>query len=179
MRKIILPILVLLIASKPAISQLAVFKRLDKNASESNIGFGAFAYWDIPLNEIGNRSVVVELMDLAYFPPKDNAINPVIGYLSIKAGYKYVFSDETKTGFYIEPSAGICRVVNEDQADGNYGDGLALALEGGYTLEVGQRGNSLNFGLKFESDLAGSDHTISALGFRVSYSFHMFRRRQE
>jgi hypothetical protein len=70
-------------------------------------------------------------MDFAFFPSKPIRKVP-IGYLSIKLGYKYVFS-ETKTGFYLEPSAGYCRVVFNDPSDWqtqtSYGDGVAAALE--------------------------------------------------
>jgi hypothetical protein len=162
-----------------AYSQLSVVKMVGKNSGNSKLGFGAFAYWDIPLNDVGNRSVMIELLDFAYFPRKNSQLNSVIGYISIKAGYRYIFSEETKTGFYIEPSLGYCRVVNSEGPDGTYGDGLAIAGEAGYTIEVGQRGNNLNFGLKYETDMAGTNHTVSSIGFRVAYSFHLFRKRDE
>ena len=92
--------------SYSAHSQLAVTKAFGKNSDSSKLGVGAFVFWDIPVNDIGNRSVVIELMDLAFFPPKTHDADVVIGYLSIKAGYKYIFSQDTKTGFYVEPSAG-------------------------------------------------------------------------
>ena len=60
------------------------------------------------------RTIRLELMDLAFYPGKDgNFFTASYGraYISIKAGYKYIFS-ETKTGFYVEPSAGWGRVVD-------------------------------------------------------------------
>jgi hypothetical protein len=84
------------------------------------------------------------------------------------------------TGIYIEPQAGFGRVIgsNHANAPGNhYSDGLALALETGYSLEVAESGNTLNFGLKYEADMAGSNYTANSIGFRVSYSFHLFRQR--
>jgi hypothetical protein len=177
MKKIFILIFLTGIISSPLHSQLAVAKMLGKNSGNSTVGFGTFVYYDIPLNDIGNRSVVIEILDLVYFPRKNDQINSVIGYVSIKAGYKYIFSEETKTGFYAEPSVGYCRVVKSGVTDATYGDGVAIAAEGGYTLEVGQRGNSLNFGLKYETDIAGSNYTISSIAFRLSYSFHLFRKR--
>jgi hypothetical protein len=165
--------------SFPAYSQLSVSKMVGKNSGNSTFGFGVFAYWDIPLNDIGNRSVMIELMDLTYFPPKNSQLNSVIGYISIKAGYRYIFSEETKTGFYVEPSLGYCRVVNNEGSNGTYGDGVAIAAEAGYTVEVGQRGNNLNFGLKYETDRAGANHTVSSIGLRIAYSFHLFRKRND
>ena len=162
-------------------AQLAVAKMIGKNSKNSTLGGGLFTFWDIPVNDVGNRSIMIELMDFTYFPRKHSEINSVIAYLSIKAGYKYIFSEETRTGFYIEPSVGYCRVVNSedtDEGDALYGDGIALAVEGGYTIEVGQNGNHLNFGLKYETDRAGSKTTVSSVAFRFSYSFHLFKKRR-
>jgi hypothetical protein len=179
MKKLFLFFFLVGLMSFPVYSQLAVVKMVGKNSGNSKLGFGAFVYWSIPLNDIGNRNVMIELLDFAFFPRKNSQLNSVIGYLSIKAGYKYIFSAETKTGFYLEPSLGYCRVVNSEGPDGTYGDGLAIAAEAGYTVEVGQRGNNLNFGLKYETDRAGANHTVSSVGFRVSYSFHLFRKRDD
>jgi hypothetical protein len=160
-------------------SQLMVSKLVGKNSKNSKIGFGVFAFYEFPLNDEGNRAFRLELLDFAYFPKKDENLNSILGYISIKAGYKYVFS-ETKSGFYLEPQAGYCRTVLDDvtKIDAVAGDGVALALEGGYGIEVGQRGNMINFGLKYETDIAGSETTISSIGFRASYSFGMFKRRE-
>lgn len=151
-------------------SQLAVAKMIGKNSKNSKLGYGLFAYWDIPVNDIGNRSVMIELVDVAYFPRKNSDIESVIGYLSVKAGYRYIFSAETKTGVYVEPSLGYCRVVSseeKDNGDALTGDGIALAAEAGYTIEVGEQADNLNFGLKYERDMAGSKISLSsiALGF--------------
>ena len=152
---------------------------LGKNSSNSKIGFGTFVYWDFPVNQAQNNSAVIELMDFAYFPQKDDNIVSPIGYLSIKAGFKHIFSEESKTGFYVEPSVGYCRVVTSDDVNKNYGDGIAVAGEAGYSQEVGQRANTLVLGLKYESDMAGSDKKISAISLRLSYSFHLFRKRND
>jgi hypothetical protein len=141
-----------------------------------------FSYLDFPLaNE--NQSFRIELMDLALFPTKGEnfftSTADMKGYLSIKLGYKYVFS-ETQQGFYLLPSAGYCRVVLSKQGEGDatYGDGIAGALEGGYTLEVGQNGHTLNFGLKYEYDRGNATHIIQSVGFRVSYGFGLFRKKE-
>jgi hypothetical protein len=153
-------------------------KMVGKNAKNFKLGFGAFTYWDIPVNEIGNRSLRIELLDFAYFPAKTNDQGISMAYVSIKLGYRYIFSAETKTGFYVEPQVGYCRVVVAgDAPQAAYGDGVAAAAEFGYTLEVGERGNSLNFGLKYEADMAGANYKISSVGLRLSYSFHMFGKR--
>jgi hypothetical protein len=155
-------------------AQLSLVKAIGKHSHNAKIGFGTFLFYDIPVGQM-NNSIVVELLDFAYFPQKNTDSNSVIGYASIKLGYKYSFSQESKTGFYLEPSAGYCRVVNSE-GDGTFGDGIAVALEGGYSIEVGQRGNTINFGLKYESDMAGTNHTISSVSLRASYSFLAFRR---
>jgi hypothetical protein len=158
--------------------QLMVSKLVGKNSANANLGWGVFTYFDFPLSN-ENTSFRIELLDFAYFPTKDADIPSTLGYLSIKLGYKYVFS-ETQTGVYVEPQAGYCRVVMSEDPVGSdkiYGDGFALALETGYSLEVGQNGNTLNFGLKYESDLAGSYYTANSIGFRVSFSFHIFRKK--
>ena len=97
-------------------------------------------------------------------------------YISIKGGYRYIFSD-SRTGVYVEPAIGYGRVaeINEDQAETTYGDGLALAFETGYSLEVGQRGHVFCVGIKYESDRGGSK--LNSVGLRLSYAFNMFRRR--
>ena len=178
--KKILPFTALaLLFSFAANSQLMVSKLVGKNSENSSLGFGIFLFYEIPLNDEGNRAVRLELLDAAYFPKKDENLNSILGYLSIKAGYKYVFS-ETKAGFYLEPQAGYCRVVLDDvdEVDAVAGDGVALALEGGYGIEVGQRGNMINFGLKYEWDIAGEETTISSIGLRASFSFGLFKRRE-
>jgi hypothetical protein len=177
MKKTIPILTILILFSVSARSQLMVTKLVGKNADKVKLGFGAFLTYDFPLNEMGNRSIRLELLDFGYFGGKDVDVDPALAYLSIKAGYKYTFS-ESKTGFYLEPQAGYCRVVvaHPDEPEAAHRDGVALAIEGGYSLEVGERGNTFNFGLKYETDRAGSGFVISSVGFRVSYSFGMFKK---
>lgn len=178
MRKVFTLVAIGLFLSFSSHSQLMVAKLIGKNSDNSKLGFGVFAYYDFPMTEEGNRSIRIELLDFAYFPKKDKNVNSILGYLSIKLGYKYIFS-ETKTGFYLEPQAGYCRTVFDDvtQDKAVPGNGVALALEGGYSLEVGEGGNTFNFGLKYENDIAGSATSISSIGLRVSFSFGLFKRR--
>lgn len=155
---------------------------LGKDADRFRMGYALFWYADIPLNEEENQAVRLELLDLAYFPGKDGdgfVHGGNRAFLSIKLGYKKIFS-ESKTGFYLVPAVGYCRVVyTPDGGESTYGDGVAAALEGGYSLEVGQRGQTLCLGLKFEHDRASRDHTLSSLAMRLSYSFQMFRRKED
>jgi hypothetical protein len=175
----LLLIIGLLISGTTLQAQLQMAKVVGKNADKYKLGYGAFAYYDFPLNEEGNQSARLELLDLAYFPAKDKDVDATKAYVSIKLGYKHIFS-ETRTGFYLEPQAGYCRVVviEPDAPEASYGDGFAAALEGGYSLEVGQAGHLLNFGLKYETDRAGAAHTLSSVALRLSYSFNLFRRRE-
>jgi hypothetical protein len=166
MKKTLALTVISVILSCTAFSQLMVSKLVGKDAGNSKLGGGIFTYLDFPIGGGDNQSLRLE-------------IDATIGYLSIKAGYKYVFS-ETQQGIYIEPAAGYCRVVNSNNANPNaasYGDGIALALEAGYSLEVGQNENSINFGLKYESDQAGSIFVANSVAFRVSFSFHLLRRK--
>jgi len=170
-------------------AQLSVSKMIGKNSDKYKLGYGLFSFWDFPLNEYGNRSIRLELMDFAYFPGKkyNTIVNTSVGptpatdsklYFTIKLGYKYIFS-ESRTGFYVEPSAGFGRVADlgETESTTTHGDGLALAFETGYSLEVGERGHVMNFGIKYENDRAST--TLSSVGFRVSYAFNMFGRRSD
>jgi hypothetical protein len=177
MKKVPILLFLAAILCTTASGQVMVSKFLGPNAKYAQLGWGIFAYYELPLHH-ENESIRIELLDFAFWPSKNSDSNFVIGYLSIKAGYKYVFS-ETNAGFYIEPQAGWCRVVNSNNTQtlgSGYGDGLALALEGGYCLAVGRRDNTLNFGIKYESDLAGSVYNANSIGFRVSLSYHLFRR---
>jgi hypothetical protein len=157
-----------------------VTKLVGKNFTQSKLGFGLFGYYEFPFKNTQNNSIRIELFDFGYFPTKSDTLSIPIGYISIKIGYKHIFS-ETKTGFYFEPQAGYCRVVSNDPnnltTQSSYGDGFALALEFGYSLEVGERGHVINIGLKYENDIAGSPNSMSSLGFRVSYAFNLFGRR--
>ena len=160
-------------------AQLATAKVVGEEANKSKLGYGVFAFYDFPITDNENKSIRIELLDLFYFPPKTDT-NTTKGYISIKAGYKYIFS-ESKTGFYIEPQAGYCRSVYAppEEPEAIYGDGIALAIEGGYNLEVGERGNAIAFGLKYETDRGASAIIINAVSLRVSYSFGLFKKRQQ
>jgi hypothetical protein len=184
MKKVLFILLIICAGYFNADSQLALTKIIGKNAKEHKaVGFGVFANYTIPLNEIGNNNLMIELMDLSFFPgevqeayPYDQVLRT---YISIKAGYRKIFSEQSITGFFIEPQLGYSRVVvaKESEPEAKYGDGFAAALEGGYNLEVGQRGNSLSFSLKYEADMAGKEYTIHSLGLRFGFSFLMFRGR--
>ena len=177
MKKILL-IVFLSIGMSSSYAQLMVSKLIGKYSNNSKVGYGTFAYFDWPLNEEQNSSFRLEILDLALFPPVDENTYSIIGYVSVKIGYKKIFSD-TKTGIYVEPQAGYCRVVPYQYGlyDGVYGDGVALALETGYSLEVGQRGQTINFGLKYENDIGSKSITASSIGLRLSYSFNLFGRK--
>ncbi len=156
-----------------------VTKLVGKDASKFGLGAGLFTFLDFPLAS-ANQSFRVELMDLAFYPAKGESFftstGDSRGYISIKLGYKYVFS-ETQTGFYILPSAGYCRTVFIPNGQSTvYGDGIAGALEAGYSLEIGQKGHAINLGLKYEYDRGSSSLVLQNVGFRVSYSFGLFRR---
>jgi hypothetical protein len=157
-----------------------VAKLIGKDASKYGTGYGLFTYFDFPLAS-ENQSLRLELMDLSLFPSKgENLFTSTAdmkGYLSIKLGYKYVFS-ETSSGFYLEPSAGYCRaIIALEGQDATYGDGIAGALEGGYSLELGQKGHQVNLGLKYEYDHGNATHILQSLGLRLSYAFGLFRRK--
>ena len=159
-----------------------VSKLIGKDAEKYGTGYGLFTYFDFPLAS-ENQSFRLELMDLAFFPTKgENLFTSTLGakaYISIKAGYKYVFS-ETQQGFYLIPSAGYARVVvSEEGQDATYGDGIAGALEGGYTFEIGQNANTLNLGVKYEYDRGGKEYKLQSVGFRVSYGFGLLRRGRD
>ena len=181
MKKIIVSLCLLCLYSYSAQSQIMVAKMVGKDASKYGLGYGLFTFLDFPLAS-ENQSLRIELMDLAFFPSKGENIftstADAKGYISIKLGYKYVFS-ETQAGFYVIPSAGYCRTVTVTEGeDATHGDGIAAAVEGGYTLEVGQKGHSVNFGLKYEYDRGNATHTIQSVGFRVSYAFGLFKNRE-
>jgi hypothetical protein len=178
MKKYLLLFIITAGLSSSAYSQLMVSRMLGKNADNAQLGYGFFTFLDFPLNN-ENTSIRLELLDMAYYPQKNADVYSPIGYLSIKAGYKYVFSED-QAGFYLEPSVGYCRVVNsgaENFANADYSDGIAMAMEGGYSLAVGQKDNTVNFALKYETDRAGSGFIINSIGFRVGISFHIFRRK--
>jgi hypothetical protein len=180
MKKNILFPLGLCLLSMAVHSQLMVSKLIGNGSSKFGLGYGIFTYLDIP-RASENQSFRIELMELAIYPTKgENFFTSTAegrGYISIKLGYKYVFS-ETHAGFYIIPSAGYCRTVFTYPGQTTLkGDGIAGALESGYALEVGQNGHTLNFGLKYEYDHGGSSLILQSIGFRFSYAFGLFQRR--
>lgn len=181
MKKLSFSVCFIFLLALNAPAQLMVAKLVGKDSDKFGLGYGLFTYLDFPLaNE--NQSFRVELADLAMFPTKgENFFTTTAdfkGYLSIKLGYKYVFS-ETQYGFYLLPSAGYCRVVDiKEGEDATTGDGIAGALEGGYALGVGENGKSLNFALKYEYDHGNATHILQSVGFRVSYAFGLFRKKE-
>lgn len=181
LKKIFLSLFIIFLFTASSQAQLMVAKMVGKDSKRYGLGYGLFTYFDIPLSS-ENQSFRIELIDFAFFPTKGEkfftSTADARGYLSIKLGYKYVFS-ETQAGFYLIPSAGYCRVVDakEDQ-DVTHGDGVAAAMEGGYSLEVGQKGQAINVGIKYEYDRGNTEHTLQAIGLRLSYSFGMFRRKE-
>lgn len=180
MKKIFLLSLTILLCATASQAQLMVAKLIGKDAHKFGLGYGIFTNLDFPLrNE--NQSIRIELVDIAGFATKGSSIfsssGDARGYISIKLGYKYVFS-ETQEGFYLIPSFGYCHTIfTYEGADDVSADGIAGALEGGYSLGVGQRGNLLNFGLKYEYDRGNAENTVQSIGFRVSYQFGLFRKR--
>jgi hypothetical protein len=180
MKKFFLFFLLIIIGSSSVHAQISVAKLVGKSAERYKLGYCLFSFIDFPIKSTENQSIRLELMDLAFFPGKNgNFFTTDYGraYISIKVGYKYIFS-ETRTGFYIEPSAGYARVVDvlADRDDPLYGDGYALAVETGYSLEVGQRDHVMNFGIKYETDR--SKLVLSSVGFRVSYAFNIFGKKE-
>ena len=69
-KKSFLVFLLMAILCSSAYSQLSVVKMVGKNSDNSKLGFGLFGYWSIPLNDIGNRNLMIESFDAAYFPRK-------------------------------------------------------------------------------------------------------------
>jgi hypothetical protein len=176
-------LIVAIVFSSSLFAQLSITKMVGKNANKYRLGYDLFCFYEFPLNSEGySKSIRLDILDFAYFPGKDGngfTSGSARAYLAIKVGYKLIFS-ETRTGWYIEPSLGYARVVEalEDAPEATYGDGFAAAAEVGYNLEVGQKGHELAVGLKYETDRAGTAHTISSVGLRFSYSFNMFRKRE-
>lgn len=70
MKKIIVFFLLGAAGYSPLQAQLAVAKMVGKGSDNYKMGFGLFTYYDFPLNDIGNRSLRIELLDTAYFPSK-------------------------------------------------------------------------------------------------------------
>jgi hypothetical protein len=159
---------------------MKVSKLVGKNTGQFGLGYGLFSFLDFPVAS-GNQSIRVELADLAFYPMKgENLFTTTAGmkgYISVKLGYKYVFSED-QNGFYVIPSAGYCRVVDvQEGQETTYGDGVAAALEGGYSFGVGEKGHSINLGLKYETDRGGKEYVLNNVGFRISYAFNLFHKK--
>ena len=152
--------------------QFSVMKMVGKNAQEHQAGFGFFYFFDIYSNELSNKSLILEAFDMGDFHSVPKSFKETAKYFSIKAGYRNIFNDGGKTGFFIEPQAGFC-MAKSGVPDAGIGKGLALALIAGYSLEVGEWGNSIVFGFKYESDLPGKVNQVNTIGFRIAFSFNM------
>ena len=154
--------------------QVSVMKIVGKNAEGYKPGTGIFFSFDIPVNPAGNNSVIFELFDFGNFNVKNDYGQEPTAYLSVKTGFRHIFSTEGRTGLFIEPQAGYCWTTS-DKYYSTLQSGLALAIVTGYSLEVGFRGNSLLFGFKYETDLPGTDKQINTIGFRFAFNYN-FRR---
>jgi len=177
LKKASLFILFVCLLTVSAKAQLMVSKMIGKDTDKYGLGYGLFTFLDYPVGG-GNQSLRLELAEFVFYPTKGESFftstADAKGYLSIKLGYKYVFS-ETQNGFYLLPSAGYCRVVDvREGMEATYGDGFAAAVEGGYSLGVGEKGHSINLGLKYEMDRGGKEYVLNSVGFRVSYAFNLF-----
>ena len=183
MKKLTLFLFFACLLSSTTKAQLMAAKMIGKDASKYGIGYGLFTFLDIPIIT-DNQSIRIELMDLALFATKGENLFTTKkdgkGYISVKLGYKYVFS-ETNAGFYVIPSAGYCRTIftKEGEEEATHGDGYAAALEGGYALAVGQKGHTVNLGLKYEYDHGNSTHILQSVGLRLSYSFGLLRKKDD
>src|ERR1700739_3172587 len=118
-------------------AQVAVCQYFGKNSNDHKIGFETFTYFNIPIDkENYTKSIVIEYLDVAFLPTKNpEPVGETIGYLSIKAGYKKIFSD-TRTGFFIEPQLGYADVINypNPSEETDTRNGVAVAMIGGYNL---------------------------------------------
>ncbi len=150
--------------------QVSVMKIVGKNGEGYKPGSGIFYFFDIPVNAVENSSVVLELFDFANFYVKNNSGKEPTAYLSAKAGFRHIFSGEGKTGLFVEPQAGYCWATLGKSYSSIRG-GLALAMFTGYSQEVGFSGHTLVFGLKYETDLPGSNRQINTIGFRFAFNY--------
>ena len=159
----------------PVYAQLSLIKMVGKKAPDYKWGYGMFLAFDFPLKH-KNQSIKAELLDIGLFPGKD--VYYAWGYISSRLGYKYIFSD-TKTGFFIEPSVGYCWVLYAEPylPEATSKNGIAAAFEAGYNLETGKKGHSMALGFKYEYDRAEDDYILSSIGFRISYSFNIFHKK--
>ena len=151
--------------------QVSVMKIVGKNAEGYKASTGLFFSFDIPVNPSENNSVVFEVFDFGNFNVKNNSGKQPTAYLSVKSGFRHIFTTEGKTGLFIEPQAGYCWTTS-DKSYSTITGGLALAIVTGYSWEVGFRGNNLLFGFKYETDLPGSTKQINTIGFRFAFNYN-------
>ena len=71
MKKLFCLFLLLSAAHYVSHSQLSVLKMIGKNSNQNKLGFGIFGNYDIPLNDVGNQSLMIELLDIGFFPVKE------------------------------------------------------------------------------------------------------------
>lgn len=176
MKKISFLLLLACLVSASSKAQLMVSKMVGKGTDKYGLGYGLFGFLDYPIAS-GNQSLRLEIAEFVFYPSKGEEFFTTTadskGYLSIRAGYKYVFS-ETQNGFYLTPSVGYCRVVDIVEGfEATYGDGIAAALEAGYSLGIGGKGHSINLGLKYETDRGGKGYVLNSVGLRLSYAFNL------
>jgi hypothetical protein len=181
MKKIIL-LLISVFLLNAVFSQVSLYRMVGgKYAKEYKTGFGGFGSINIPLNEANNRVLTLDAFDFGFFFLKPTSDLEAEGgaFISFKAGYRYIFSEESITGFFVEPQAGFALIGVGPDYGQDLTKGLSLALNVGYSLEVGQRGNNFTFGLKYEADLANNDMSIHTVGLRVAYHFTLFGRKND
>lgn len=176
MKKNFLYLFTILLFSTSSFGQLMTTKVIGKNAKEFKTGVGVFANLEMPLNQSFNRSVVLEICDCGIFSGKSN-LDTSAAFVSVKIGYKKIFSN-TQTGFYINPSVGVGWAFMAKNVVDTLSKrfGPAMAIEAGYSLEVGKRGNAICLGLKCESDVPFSTYNLTTLQLRIAYSFHNRKR---
>jgi hypothetical protein len=150
--------------------QVSVMKIVGKNSEGYKPTVGIFYSFDIPVNPAENNSVIFELFDFENFNVKNNYGKEPAASLSVKAGFRHIFTAEGKTGLFIEPQAGYCWTT-ADKSYTTIQGGLALAIVTGYSMEVGFSGHSLLFGFKYETNLPGGNQQINTIGFRFAFNY--------
>ena len=154
---------------KPLHGQVAVTKLIGKHAKAYKLGYGIFSSLNFPLNA-KNKSIRLELLDVGLYPGQDPYY--ALGYVSIKCGYKYIFSED-QTGLFIEPSAGYSTVLSAVPylEEAIHSDGIAAAFEFGYNMEIGKRGHTISLGVKYEYDRGSADYILNFNGTTTFLQF--------
>ena len=150
--------------------QVSIIKIVGKKADGYKMGTGLYYSFDVPVNPVENNSITVELFDFGNLYVKNNSGKEPTAYLSVKGGFRHIFSEEGKTGFFVEPQAGYCWTTS-NKSYLNIQGGLAMAMVAGYSQEVGYSGNSLLFGFKYEIDLPDSEKQINTIGLRFAFNY--------